>query len=57
MERPQIEFPEKIVNFYDIAKGLGEIVLHKVFDQFQHEGISDHNLNYPENKDGIIAPK
>lgn len=57
MEKDNIPFPDRLVNYYDIAKGIGEIVFHKVFDHLQHPGISDHNLNFPENQDGIITPK
>lgn len=58
----QIPIPEKLVSWFDIAKGVGEVVFHEIFDRHHHESIADHNLNYPENKthpydyDGIEKP-
>lgn len=33
----QIPIPEKLVNWYDIAKGVGEVILHAAFDVIHHE--------------------
>jgi hypothetical protein len=41
--REQIPFPEKLVGWFDIAKGVGEIALEFVTKRHLHEGISDHN--------------
>ncbi len=32
----------KIVRIIDIAKGVGEVVFHSLFDQLRDEGISEH---------------
>lgn len=48
MEKPQIEFPKGLVNFYDIAKGVGEVMLHAAFDAIHHEAHSSdstHNVD------------
>lgn len=44
-----MEFPPDLVNFFDIAKGVGEVVLesvsragHALFDQVHSEGLSDY---------------
>lgn len=38
----RVPFPDRLVTYWDIAKGVGEVVLHTVTDQFLHETPSDH---------------
>lgn len=38
----RIPFPDKLVNWFDIAKGLGHAAFHLVADQLRHETPSDH---------------
>ena len=55
MERPgQISFPNRVIGYADIAKGVAEIVVHEakmllhfVGDSVRHEGISDHHFEKP----------
>lgn len=46
METPdRIPFPERIITLWDIAKGVGQVVLHTLFDQIHHDpspAMSDH---------------
>lgn len=42
MPEKQIPFPDRLVGWYDIAKGVGEVILHAVTDQLLHEVPSDH---------------
>lgn len=56
METPdRIPFPEKVVGWFDIAKGLGELALEFVTKQFLYETPSDHFIKVtPENVDRLL---
>lgn len=43
MEAPdRIKFPDKLVTYFDLVKGVGEIMLHAAFDSIHHEAhVSD----------------
>lgn len=43
----QIPFPERLVTAWDIVKGMGQVVLHALTDQFRHEGVSEHFVHDP----------
>lgn len=48
MERGgQIPWPEKVISWLDIAKGMGQLVFHTLTDQFRHEGVSEHFVHDP----------
>ena len=38
----RIPFPDKLVGWLYIAKGVGEVVLHTLTDQLRHETPSEH---------------
>lgn len=41
----QIPFPERVIGWFDIARGIGEVILHAAFDFIHHEAKpteSDH---------------
>jgi len=42
MEKENIPFPNKIINSWDILRGLGSVAFHAIADQFRHESSSDH---------------
>lgn len=46
MER--VEFPKKLVNWHDIALGVGQVVFHSIFDHHHHENLSEHPKKTPE---------
>lgn len=40
----------KIISAIDVARGVGEVILHTVLDQFRYPSPSEHHV--PEDKDG-----
>jgi hypothetical protein len=41
-ENKNIPFPDKIIGWFDIARGVGEVILHAATDQFRHLTPSEH---------------
>lgn len=46
MDREQIPFPDKLITWYDLAKGVGEVVLHAAFDLIHHEAKPTESEHY-----------
>jgi hypothetical protein len=48
---------DKIITWYDLAKGVGEVVLHFVFDSIHREAHPSDSEHYiPYDYDGIDRP-
>ena len=45
----QIPFPDRLINWYDLAKSVGEIVFHSITDQLRHSTPSEHFIFESDN--------
>ena len=51
----RIPFPERLVNWYDIAKGAGSVALHFIFDQIRRDPTPNNVVPFERPDDGDAA--